>query len=188
MKKLLPALITVVALTPSARAQTAFNGGDFGTVGNWSHGLPTSVENPGTVAFNGTMLANPATTYSSYHVTQTAGVISFSGSGNDPILNGGTYEQAGGTWGVASGGRGFRISNGQVTTLTSGKIISGSNGSTAVGINGSAGASLTVNGGSLETYGAGRGIVLTEGSTLTVNQGTVFTDTAVTATNLFGIS
>ena len=61
MKKLLPALITVVALTPSARAQTAFNGGDFGTVGNWSHGLPTSVENPGTVAFNGTMLANPAT-------------------------------------------------------------------------------------------------------------------------------
>ncbi len=66
--------------------------------------------------------------------------------GSAPRLYGGTFEQNGGTWGVANNGRGFRIDNGNVTTLNSGKIISGTLANTLI-----IGSTLIVNGGTFET-------------------------------------
>lgn len=177
----LTAMIAAVAAFSTVHAATTFNGGDLGNAGNWTGGLPTSPGNPGSIAVNGTVSASGSTTYTNYHITQTAGVISYTGSGSDPRLDGGTFEQNGGTWGVANNGRGFRIDNGNVTTLTSGKIISGTLANTQI-----IGSTLNVNGGSLETYGAGRGILLSGGGTLNINGGSVFTETS-SATNIFGI-
>ncbi len=157
-----------------AIAQTSLISGDIATGTNWTNGAPTTVGNPGTIAVNGTV---PVSFNGTYFMTQTAGAITITGSGTDPNLNGGTFTQNGGTWGV-SNNRGFRISNGNVTTLESGAIIGGSTSGTTI----ESGGSLIVNGGSFQQFGATRNVLLTGNSTLTINGGTF------TASNELGIN
>lgn len=155
----------IVALASPANAQTDFLGGTITNAANWSAGLPTSPENAGTIAINGTIPATSTANWT-FYMTQTAGSVTFSGSGQDFKLVGGSLTQDGGTWGTSSG-RGFNITSSNKTTIISGSIIGGDKSHSYL----KNGATLTVNGGKFEHFGT-RSVNIQDGAKLIVNGGT----------------
>lgn len=159
----------VAVITPPSYAQTDFlvKDGNITNAANWSAGLPTTPENPGTIAIDGKIPATSSVNWTLY-ITQTAGTLLFTGTGSEFKLVGGSFTQDGGTW-ANNAERGFYISSSNITTIISGTVNSGAKGHTTI----QSGASMTVNGGTFAQFGSTRQVYISDGGKLIVNGGTV---------------
>lgn len=150
----------IATATPSSG--TRLLGGNISVSSNWTNGLPSNAQSPGTISVNGTV---DVTFNGTFYMVQTAGQISGTGIGSNYVLNGGIFTQSGGIFG-SSTFRGFNTNNSSVVTINSGSIVGGSVSGSAI----SGGSSLTVNGGTFQQYGT-RSVLLTGNSTITINAG-----------------
>jgi hypothetical protein len=153
---------TLEITVTSSTSGTRLLGGNISVSSNWTNGLPSNAQNPGTIPVNGTV---DVTFNGTFYMVQTAGQISGTGIGSNYVLNGGIFTQSGGIFG-SSTFRGFNTNNSSVVTINSGSILGGSASGSAI----SGGSSLTVNGGTFQQYGT-RSVLLTGNSTITINAG-----------------